>query len=100
MDNKETDYYKSVCDIQDKFIRGEISREEMEQKIEIERQKFIQYLQQQNLKLQNENTRILQFNQLLENLETAKERYHSTNTERWTENEHDLCAKGKSKGIR
>ena len=100
MDNKETDYYKSVCDIQDKFIRGEISREEMEQKLEIERQKFIQYLQQQNLKLQNDNTRILQFNQLLENLGAATYRYNSTKTERWTENEHDLCAKGKSKGIR
>ena len=94
MDNKETDYYKSVCDIQDKFIRGEISR------LEIERQKFIKYLQQQNLKLQNDNTRILQFNQLLENLGTATDRYNSTKTERWTENEHDLCAKGKSKGIR
>lgn len=48
MDNKETDYYKSVCDIQDKFIRGEISREEMEQKLEIERLKFIEYLRKQN----------------------------------------------------
>ena len=99
MDNAELNHYRAVCDIQDKFIKGEISREEMEQKLEIERQKFIKYLQQQNLKLQNDNTRILQFNQLLENLGTATDRHNSTNTERWTENEHDLCAKGKSKGI-
>ena len=30
MDNQETEYYKSVCYIQDKFIKGEISREDME----------------------------------------------------------------------
>lgn len=48
MDNQETAYYKSVCDIQDKFIRGEISREEMEQKLEIERLKFIECLRKRN----------------------------------------------------
>lgn len=48
MDNQETVYYKSACDIQDKFIRGEISREEMEQKLEMERLKFIEYLRKQN----------------------------------------------------
>ena len=48
MDNRETAYYKSVCDIQDKFIKSEISREEMEQKLEIERLKFIECLRQQN----------------------------------------------------
>ena len=48
MDNQETAYYKSVCDIQDKFIKGEISREEIEQKLEIERLKFIEYLRIQN----------------------------------------------------
>ena len=100
MDNAELNHYRAVCYIQDEFIKGEISREEMDQKLEIQRQKFIQYLQQQNLKLQNDNTRILQFNQLLENLGAATYRYNSTKTERWTENEHDLCAKGKSKGIR
>ena len=55
MDNKETDYYKSVCDIQDKFIRGEISREEMEQKLEIERLKFIEYLKKCSEALMNTN---------------------------------------------
>ena len=93
MDNQELAYYKSVCDIQDKFIKGEISRDEMDQKLEIERQKFIQCLQQQNLRLQNENTRILQFNQLLENFGIANDRYNSEKTERWAENEHNLCAK-------
>ena len=93
MDNQETIYYKSVCDIQRKFIKGEISIEEMERNLEIERQKFIKCLQQHNLRLQHENTRILQFNQLLENFGIANDRYNSAKTERWAENENDLCAK-------
>ena len=48
MDNAELTYYKSVCYIQDEFIKGEISREEMQQKLEIERLKFIEYLRIQN----------------------------------------------------
>jgi predicted acetyltransferase len=48
MDNAELNYYKAVCYIQDEFIKGEISREEMEQKLEIERLKFIEYLRKQN----------------------------------------------------
>ena len=46
MDNQETEYYKSVCYIQDKFIKGEISREEMEKKLEFERQNQIIFLTQ------------------------------------------------------
>ena len=48
MDNAELNHYRAVCYIQDEFIKGEISREEMEQKLEIERLKFIEYLRIQN----------------------------------------------------
>ena len=51
MDNQETEYYKSVCYIQDKFIKGEISREEMEKKLEFERQNQIIFLTQKVEKL-------------------------------------------------
>lgn len=58
-DNTEVAFYKSVCDIQDKFIKGEISREEMEQKLEIERQNQIIFLTQkvENLKRDMEKER-------------------------------------------
>lgn len=48
MDNAELNHYRAVCYIQDEFIKGEISREEMEQKLEIERLKFIGYLRKRN----------------------------------------------------
>ena len=51
MDNQETEYYKSVCYIQDKFIKGEISREEMEKKLEFERQNQIIFLTQRFAKI-------------------------------------------------
>lgn len=75
MDNQETAYYKSVCDIQDKFIKGEISREEMEQKLEIERLKFIECLRQQNITLQHQMNAEAQDNQLLELLGGTNKRY-------------------------
>lgn len=54
MDNQETEYYKSVCYIQDKFIKGEISREEMEKKLEVERQNQIIFLTQKVEKLKRD----------------------------------------------
>lgn len=54
MDNQETEYYKSVCYIQDKFIKGEISREEMEKKLEFERQNQIIFLTQKVEKLKRD----------------------------------------------
>ena len=54
MDNQETEYYKSVCYIQDKFIKGEISREEMEKKLEVERQNQIIFLTQKAEKLKRD----------------------------------------------
>lgn len=54
MDNAELAYYKSVCDIQDKFIRGEFDRETLEQKLEIERQNQIIFLTQKVEKLKRD----------------------------------------------
>lgn len=48
MDNADLNYYRAVCYIQNEFINGEISREEMEQKLEIQRLKFIECLRKQN----------------------------------------------------
>ena len=68
MDNQETAYYKSVCDIQDKFIKGEISREEMEQKLEIERLKFIEYLRKRNEVLVQQMDRGKKFAEFIDTL--------------------------------
>ena len=46
MDNSELNHYREVCYIQDEFIKGKISQEEMEQKLEIERQNQIIFLTQ------------------------------------------------------
>lgn len=50
--NYELRYYKEICDIQRQHISGEISKEEMDARCEIERQKYISYLHQKNLELQ------------------------------------------------
>ena len=54
MDNAELNHYRAVCDIQDEFIKGKISREEMEQKLEIERQNQIIFLTQKVEKLKRD----------------------------------------------
>lgn len=48
----ENQYLKSVCDIQEKCIKGEIDKEECKQRLEIERLKYIQYLTERNQRLQ------------------------------------------------
>lgn len=53
-DNHELRYYKEICDIQSQYIKGEISKEEMDSRCEIERQKYISYLHQKNLELQQD----------------------------------------------
>lgn len=50
----ELRYYKEICDIQRQHISGEISREETDSLCEIERQKYISYLNQKNLELQQD----------------------------------------------
>ena len=44
----ELRYYQTVCQIQDDFIKDKITKEECEQKLEIERLKYISYLQMLN----------------------------------------------------
>ena len=52
IENKfELRYYQTVCQIQDDCIKGKITKEECEQKLEIERLKYISYLQMQNRQL-------------------------------------------------
>lgn len=65
MDNQEKEYYKSVCYIQDKFIKGEISREEMEKKLEFERQNQIIFLTQKVEKLKRDMEKELWFAKLI-----------------------------------
>lgn len=52
--NYELQYYKEICDIQSQYIKGEISKEEMDSRCEIERQKYISYLHRKNLELQHD----------------------------------------------
>ena len=44
----ELRYYQTVCQIQEDCIKEKITKEECEQKLEIERLKYISYLQMQN----------------------------------------------------
>lgn len=44
----ELRYYQTVCQIQDDCIKEKITKEECEQKLEIERLKYISYLQMLN----------------------------------------------------
>ena len=44
----ELRYYQTVCQIQDDCIKDKITKEECEQKLEIERLKYISYLRMQN----------------------------------------------------
>lgn len=46
--NFELRYYQTICQIQDDYIKDKISKKECEEKIEIERLKFISYLQIQS----------------------------------------------------
>ena len=50
----ELQYYKETCNIQSQYIKGEISKEEMDSRCEIERQKYISYLHRKNLELQRD----------------------------------------------
>lgn len=52
IENKfELRYYQTVCQIQDDCIKEKITKEECEKKLEIERLKYISYLQMQNRQL-------------------------------------------------
>lgn len=47
----ELKYYQTVCQIQDDCIKDKITKGECKQKLEIERLKYISYLQMQNRQL-------------------------------------------------
>ena len=49
--NYELKYYENICNIQSQYIKGEISKEELDSRCEIERQKYISYLNERNLQL-------------------------------------------------
>lgn len=53
-DDYELLYLRKVCDIQNKYIKEEISKEECEQKLEIERLNYIAYLRERNERLKAE----------------------------------------------
>lgn len=50
----ELKYYKIVCEIQSQYIKGEISKEELDSKCEIARLEYISFLNQKNLQIQKE----------------------------------------------
>ena len=52
--NYELRYYKEICDIQSQYIRGDILKEELDSRCEIERQKYISHLNERNLQLQRD----------------------------------------------
>ena len=51
LENYELKYYENICNIQGQYIKGEISKEELDSRCEIERQKYISYLNERNLQL-------------------------------------------------
>ena len=61
-DDFELRYYQTVCQIQDDFIKDKISKKECEQKLEIERLKFIEYLKikNQHIILEKKNQEMIQ----------------------------------------
>lgn len=66
--NYELQYYKETCDIQSQYIKGEISKEEMDSRCEIERQKYISHLQERNLKLQQDIENQMRVTALIESV--------------------------------
>lgn len=65
-------YYQTLCQIQDDYIKGKISKEEYEQKAEIERLKFIGFLKEENLKLAKDMLLQVQMRELIENVGAKK----------------------------
>lgn len=73
MDNAELNHYRAVCYIQDEFIKGEISREEMEQKLEIERLKFIECLRARNEVIMQQMDREKKFEDFIKSMQQKEE---------------------------
>ena len=64
----ELQHYKEICDIQRQYIKGNISKEEMDSRCEIERQKYISYLREINLKLQKDIENQIRTTALIESI--------------------------------
>ena len=64
----ELQHYKEICDIQSRYIQGNISKEEMDSRCEIERQKYISYLHERNLKLQQDIENQMRVTALIESI--------------------------------
>ncbi len=81
IDNKfELRYYQTICQIQDDCIKEKITKEECEQKLEIERLKQIIYLTEKIEKLKRNIDIELFYNQTISNVfeNTKKYRYKKT----------------------
>ena len=64
----ELRYYKEICDIQRQYIGEEISKEEMDSRCEIERQKYISYLHRKNLEFKQDFENQMRVTALIENM--------------------------------
>lgn len=64
----ELRYYKDICYIQRQYISEEISKEEMDSRCEIERQKYISYLHRKNLELQQDIENQMRLTALIESV--------------------------------
>lgn len=80
MDNAELNHYRAVCYIQDEFIKGKISREEMEQKLEIERQNQIIFLIQKVEKLKRDMEKERWFAKLISVVSLNEKQYRYKKT--------------------
>ena len=54
LENYELKYYENICNTQRQYIKGDISKEELDSRCEIERQKYILHLNKRNLQLQRD----------------------------------------------
>ena len=52
--NHETQHYKNLCEIQIKYINGEIKKEEFETQCKIENLRYISVLTERTLQMQTE----------------------------------------------
>lgn len=64
----ELRYYKEICDIQSQYIKGDISKEELDSRCEIERQKYISHLNERNLQLQRDIENQMRLTAMIESI--------------------------------
>ncbi len=61
----ELKYYKEICNIQRQYIKGEISKDEMDSICDMERKKFMSWLNEKNLQLKSEIENQMRANTLI-----------------------------------